>query len=61
MPNIEGMTVEDALKVLKEGGLELQIENKPEQFDKKTAIIMEQMPKRGIKVYEKTKIIVKIQ
>ena len=60
MPNIEGKTVEEAIKILKENGLEMQIENKPEEIDKKTTIVKEQVPKQGIKIYEGTKVIVKI-
>ncbi|MBR1802442.1 MAG: PASTA domain-containing protein [Clostridia bacterium] len=60
VPKIEKMTIEEATKVLKEKGLEMQIENSPENLDKKTTIIQEQIPKQGIKVYEGTKIIVKI-
>ena len=46
--------------MLKEAGLEMQIENSPEELDKKTTVVQEQIPKQGIKVYEGTKIIVKI-
>lgn len=60
VPKIEGMIIEEAINVLKKYGLEMQIENKSEEFDKKTTIIQEQIPKQGIKVYEGTKIIVKI-
>lgn len=60
MPNIEGKTIEEASKILKETGLEMQIENPPEELDKKTTVIKEQIPKQGIKVYNGTKIIVKI-
>ena len=60
LPNLEGLTVEDAQKVLKDLKLELQIQNEPEEINKKEVIIQEQLPKQGIKVYEGTKIIVKI-
>ena len=60
VPNIEGKTIEEASKILKETGLEMQIENPPEELDKKTTVIKEQIPKQGIKVYNGTKIIVKI-
>lgn len=60
VPNIEGKTIEEASKLLKEAGLEMQIENSPEELDKKTTVVQEQIPKQGIKVYEGTKIIVKI-
>ena len=57
VPNIEGMTVADAIKELKKSNLELQIKNEPEEYDKKTQVIREQIPKKGIQVYEGTKII----
>lgn len=60
VPNLEGMTIFDAKKALKELNLELQIQNEPEEYDAKQTIIKEQLPKQGISVYEQTKIIVKI-
>ena len=60
VPNVEGMTIKEAIKLLKEKKLELQIENEPEGLDKATTIVNEQLPKQGISVYEGTKIIVKI-
>ena len=56
LPNLEGLTVEDAQKVLKDLKLELQIQNEPEEINKKEVIIQEQLPKQGIKVYEGTKL-----
>lgn len=61
VPNIEGMTVIEAIKKLKEVGLELQIQDAPENLDKKAAIVIEQLPKSSITVYEGTKIITKVQ
>ena len=58
VPNIEGMTISEAIKVLKEVGLELQIKNEPENYDKTQTIVKEQFPKKQISVYEGTKIIV---
>ncbi len=60
VPEIEGMTIQEATKVLKEYNLELQIENEIENYDKKSTLVKEQLPKRGISVYEGTKIIVTI-
>lgn len=59
VPDIEGMTIEEAIKTLKKVNLEIQIENEPENYDKKTTIVKEQLPKKEIRVYEGTKIIVK--
>ncbi len=38
----------------------MQIQNEPEEYNKEETIIKEQIPKKGINVYEGTKIIVKI-
>ncbi len=54
------MTVEEAVKTLKEVNLELQIKNEPEDYNKKETIIKEQLPKKGIKIYEGTKVIATI-
>ena len=61
IPNVEGMTVSEASKVLKNVNLDLQIENEPEEMDKTKVVVKEQLPKQGISVYEGTKIILKIQ
>lgn len=61
VPEIEGMTILEATKLLKEKGLQLQIQNESEDLDKNSSIIKEQLPKKGISVYEGTKIIVTIQ
>ena len=60
VPNIEGMTIQEATKALKEKNLELQIENEPEDLDKKTTVINEQLPKQGITIYEGTRVFVKV-
>ncbi len=60
MPNIEGMTVQEAIKALKEKNLDLQIENEPEDLDKAEALVKEQVPKQGISVYEGAKILLKL-
>ena len=54
------MTVKEAKKKLKEVGLGIQSESK-EEIDEETAVIKEQIPKQGIKVYEGTKIIISTQ
>lgn len=59
VPNIVGMTVEEAEQSLKEVGLELDLDTQ-ENIDKKEVKIKEQLPKYGIKVYEGTKIAVTI-
>ena len=61
VPEVEGLTVQEASKALEKVGLQLQIENEPEDLDKNATIIKEQLPKKGISVYQETKIILKIQ
>lgn len=60
VPNVEGMTIQEASKVLKEVNLDFQIENEPEDLDKTTTVVKEQLPKRGINIYEGTKILIKL-
>lgn len=60
VPNVEGLTIQEASKVLKEVNLDFQIENETEDLDKTTTIVKEQLPKKGITIYEGTKILLKI-
>lgn len=60
VPNVEGLSIKEATKILKNVNLNLQIENSPEDSDTENTIIKEQVPKKGITVYESTKIIIKI-
>lgn len=60
VPNVEGLTIKEATKILKDLNLSIQIENEPENLDKENTIVREQVPKKGIKVYEDTKVIIKI-
>ena len=46
---------------MKESGLELEIENAPEELDKENTLIKEQMPKTGIKVNKGGKIYITIE
>ncbi len=43
-----GMSVKDAKKLLQEIGLDIKINDEPENYDKSKAIITEQTPKEGI-------------
>lgn len=56
VPNIEGLTIEEAKKKLKEINLDLEIENDIVNTD----IITRQIPKSGIKVKEGTKIMANV-
>lgn len=60
VPNIEGLTIKEAIQVLKDSNLDYQIENETENLDKESIIVNEQVPKKQIKVYEGTKVIIKI-
>ncbi len=57
VPNIEGMTIEEARKVLKESGLDINIDEN-EEINEKETIIKEQYPKKGIKLKSGTKVII---
>ena len=57
VPNVEGLTIEEARKILKESGLDINIENE-EEINEKETIIKEQLPKKGIKFKSGTKVIV---
>lgn len=58
VPKITGKTVEEAEKILKGVGLEMDLNTK--EINKKETIIKEQLPKVGIKIYKNTKIVVSI-
>ncbi|MCI8654755.1 MAG: PASTA domain-containing protein [Clostridia bacterium] len=60
IPNIEGMTLKEAEKTLKEYNLQIQINSSEEEVDK-TKIVTRQMPQQGVTVYENSYIYVDIQ
>lgn len=57
MPNLTGMTVSDAKKVLIELGLEVEIDG----GENEEVIVMDQLPKKGIQVSTGTKVTVYVQ
>ena len=63
MPNIIGMSIKEAEKVLKEIDLELSIEGITEEneetLDKENTVIKEQTPNAGIKINKGNKVFVK--
>ncbi len=63
VPNITGLSIKEAEKVLKEIGLELSIDGITEEnkdtLDKENTIIKEQTPIEGIKINEGNKIFIK--
>lgn len=62
VPNIVGMTVAEARKTLKELKLNLEVNlNNGEKIDERETIVTEQLPVKGIKIYEEGNIIAKIK
>ncbi len=59
VPNIEGLSLKEAEKSVKEFGLELNIENNSEEIDKENTIVVEQTPKEGITVNKGSKVYAK--
>lgn len=59
VPNIEGLSITEAEKTVKELGLELNIENDLEELDKDNIVVTEQTPKEGITVNKGSKVYVK--
>ena len=57
VPNITGLTIKEAEKIVKELGIEIKIDEKG--IDKANTIIKEQIPKQGIEISKKSKIIIK--
>ncbi len=58
VPNIEGKTLKEAEKLLKENNLKLIISNEQEGMDKENTTVKEQTPKPSIKVKEESNIYV---
>ena len=63
VPNVIGLSIKEAEKVLKEIGLELVIggisEENKESLDKESIFIKEQTPTEGIKINKGNKIFIK--
>ena len=59
IPNIEGLSIKEAEKTVKELGLELSIENDSEELDKENTLVTEQTPKEGIAVNKGSKVYIK--
>ena len=58
VPNVIGMSIKEAEKVLNEIGLEIDVEEIPEE-NRETTIIKEQTPTEGIKINKGNKIFIK--
>lgn len=61
VPNIEGNSVKEAEKIIKENNLKLVINNEQEGMDKENTIIKEQTPKAGVKVKEEANVYVELR
>ncbi len=63
VPNITGLSIKEAEKVLKDAGLEISVEglteDNKETIDKENTIIKEQTPTEGIKINKGNKVFVK--
>ena len=63
VPNLIGLSIKEAEKILKDAGLELSVEGITEEnkdsLDKENTIIKEQTPKEGIKINKGNKVFVK--
>lgn len=63
VPNVTGLSIKEAEKILKDAGLELSVERITEEnketLDKENTIIKEQTPTEGIKINKGNKIFVK--
>lgn len=61
VPNLVGLTIKEAKEALKEINLEIEYEkSEDEEIKESEAIISEQLPKKGVKIKQKNKIIVQI-
>ncbi len=56
VPNITGLSIKEAQKILKELEVEINID---EEIDKENTLIKEQIPKEGVKINKGSKIIIK--
>lgn len=56
VPNIEGISIKDAEKIIKELGLEISINNNVEELDKENTSVVVQMPKEGVTINKGSKI-----
>ena len=60
MAEIRNKTVKEAREILKELGLELEINNLTEEINENETYVKEQIPKPGIKITKETKVYIDI-
>ena len=62
MPDLIGLTIKEAKEKLKELNLELEYDDvEDEEIKESETTITDQLPKKGVKIREKNKVIVKIK
>lgn len=61
VPNVMGMNITEAKKVLKDIGLDYEIQMTTEGASIENSVIIDQLPKQGISVLEGTKIVLYIE
>ena len=60
IPDITGMSIQEAEKLLKENGLFLKINNETEEIDKTNGIVQNQIPQPGIVVFKENNVYVDV-
>ena len=58
VPNVEGLSIKEAEKVVKDAGLEISIQNDSKELDKENTVITGQSPREGVNVNKGSKIFV---
>ena len=58
-PDVVGKTIKEAESILRENGLNIEIENESEELDKDNTLVKEQTPKAGIIINKESKISIK--
>lgn len=58
VPNVEGVSIKEAEKIVKELGLEISINNDSEELDKENTVVLQQIPKEGVIVNSGSKVFV---
>lgn len=52
IPDVVGLSLQEAQKLLKEQGIEVQVNNEAEDLDKSSVVVKTQTPQPGIIVYK---------
>lgn len=58
-PDVVGKTIKEAESILKENGLNIEIENETKELDKDNTLVKEQTPKAGITINKESRISIK--